>query len=295
MHKTFAINIRPEDKDSIPYLLKLTKLLRDKGIKILLPDYRILRESALSGFITDQKKIISEPDIALSIGGDGTLLHTVRLFSGKNYPILGINRGRLGFLTEFMPDEAIEYLNNIISGNYKVIERDMLELIHIRGYEELQRILLLNDAAISRGTYSRPITLNLDIDGKFLNSFSGDGLIIATPTGSTGYSLSAGGPIISPTVKDIILIMPICPHTLATRPLIIPGESRLEVTVGPVFNNTVMTVDGHDSIEIFGNDKIFFSETDNKAVFVAHPERNFYEILKQKLSWGRSHQPEMLT
>ncbi|MBN2400936.1 MAG: NAD(+)/NADH kinase [Spirochaetes bacterium] len=286
MHKICAINIRPEDKESIEYIKKIIQLLIDKGLTVLLPEYTVLKEADLSHYIADQHTFVAQPDIIFSIGGDGTLLHTARLFAGTGKPIFGINKGRLGFLTEFMPEEAIGYLDIIIRKNYEKTERDMLELIQIRDKKEIARISLLNDVAISRGTFSRPIVIHLEIDGKYLNSFSGDGLIIATSTGSTAYSLSAGGPIITPTIKDILLIMPICPHTLATRPLIIPGSSKLKVTIGSKFGNTIMTIDGHESINITGDDEIYFSETDKKAILIAHPHKNFYEILKQKFNWG---------
>lgn len=286
MHKTCAINIRPEDKDSIAYIIKIIKHLKNKGIQILLPEYQIIKDANLSEYITAQDKFVSQPDIVFSIGGDGTLLHTARLFAGTSSPIFGINKGRLGFLTEFMPDEALEYLDKIINEEYEKTERDMLELVHVRNNKEIAKISLLNDVAISRGTFSRPITIHLEIDDKFLNTFSGDGIIVSTSTGSTAYSLSAGGPIITPTIKGILLIMPICPHTLATRPLIIPGTSKLKVTIDSKFDNTIMTIDGHESINIAGNDEIYFSGTGKKAVLIAHPERNFYEILKEKFKWG---------
>jgi NAD+ kinase len=288
MHKICSINIRPEDTESIDYLKKLITLLIKKGIKVLLPEYNILKKTNLSDYIADQATFVSQSDIVISIGGDGTLLHTARLFAGTGSPIFGINKGRLGFLTEFMPDEALKYLDSIINQKYEKTERDMLELVHVREGKELARISLLNDVAISRGIFSRPITIHLEIDGKFLNSFSGDGLIIATSTGSTAYSLSAGGPIITPTIKDILLIMPICPHTLATRPLIIPGSAKLKVSIGSEFGNSIMTIDGHESISIPDDDEIYFTETNTKAVLITHPERNFYEILKQKFNWGNN-------
>jgi NAD+ kinase len=288
MHKICSINLRPEDKDSIPFIEKITGILLNKGIKVLLPDYKVLKHTGLSGYITDQETFVSKSDIVISIGGDGTLLHTARLFAGTGSPVFGINKGRLGFLTEFMPDEALKYIDNIIQENYEKSERDMLELVHIRDGKELSKITLLNDVAISRGIFSRPITIHLEIDGKFLNTFSGDGLIIATSTGSTAYSLSAGGPVITPTIKNILLIMPICPHTLATRPLIIPGSSSLKVTIRSEFGNSIMTIDGHESISIPDDDEIYFTETDKKTVLIIHPERNFYEILKQKFNWGNN-------
>ena len=288
MHKICSINIRPEDKESVSFLKKLIEILADKGVKTLLPEYEILIEAGLSDYITNSDKFLSNPDIVISVGGDGTLLHTVRLFP-DSIPIFGINKGRLGFLTEFMPDEALSYLNRIINKEYQIEERDMLDIIHMRNSDEHARISFLNDAAISRGVYSRPITMYLEINGKALNFFSGDGLIISTSTGSTAYSLSAGGPIINPTIKGLFLIMPICPHTLAMRPLIIPGNSILKVRLGSDFSNTIMTIDGHESIPVEGNDELIFSASSKKAALIAQPDKNFYEILKQKFHWGKQY------
>ncbi|MBN2038839.1 MAG: NAD(+)/NADH kinase [Spirochaetes bacterium] len=288
MHKICSINIRPEDRESIEFLKSIIENLSRKGVKVLLPEYKILAEAGLSGYISNWEQFRSQPDLVISLGGDGTLLHTVRLVP-DGVPVFSINKGRLGFLTEFMPDEALNYLDKIINKEYKIEERDMLEITHMRGSNELSRIPFLNDVAVSRGVYSRPITMFLEIDGKPLNYFSGDGLIVSTTTGSTAYSLSAGGPIINPVIKGIFLIMPICPHTLAMRPLIIPGNSILKIRLGSDFSDTVMTVDGHDSISVHGDDELFFSSSRKKAGLIAHPDKNFYEVLKQKFSWGKQY------
>lgn len=288
MHKICSINIRPEDRESVSLLKTIIKKLSDKGVKVLLPEYEIIAEAGLTDNIAKADQFQTQPDLAISVGGDGTLLHTVRLFP-DGIPIFGINKGRLGFLTEFMPDEALNFLDKIINEKYQVEERDMLDIIHKRDNKELLKISFLNDVAISRGVYSRPITMYLEIDGKALNFFSGDGLIISTTTGSTAYSLSAGGPIINPVIKGIFLIMPICPHTLAMRPLIIPGSSILKVRLGSNFSDTVMTIDGHESLPVYGNDELVFSASRKKATLIAQPDKNFYEILKQKFSWGKQY------
>ena len=288
MHKICSINIRPEDKESLGFLETVVEKLSAKGIKVLLPDYEIIAKSGLAGYIKNSEQFHNQPDLVISVGGDGTLLHTVRIFPA-GIPVLGINKGRLGFLTEFMPDEALNYLDKIVNKEYQIEERDMLDIIHKRDNEELSRISFLNDAAISRGVYSRPITMYLEIDGKAINFFSGDGLIISTSTGSTAYSLSAGGPIINPVIKGIFLVMPVCPHTLAMRPLIIPGSSVLKVRLGSGFSNTVMAVDGHEFVPVKGDDELIFSASKKKTGLIAHPDKNFYEVLKQKFSWGKQY------
>ena len=185
--------------------------------------------------------------------------------------------------------EALNYLEKIVNEAYQIEERDMLDIIHLRDNIELSKDSFLNDVAISRGVYSRPITMYLEIDGKALNFFSGDGLIISTTTGTTAYSLSAGGPIINPVINGIFLIMPVCPHTLAMRPLIIPGKSVLKVKTGSDFTNAVMTIDGHESIPVKGNDELIFSASRKKVMLIAQPDKNFYEVLKQKFSWGKQY------
>ncbi len=283
--KSVSIEIKPNNPESIQYIKKLISFLESKGLRILLQDNEIYVQENLSNYIVDSEDFINLPDLIIVVGGDGTLLRTARLFAGRDIPILGINTGMLGFLTEFSPDEAFIYLEDIINGNYEMSNRALLEVSY-KNDSGLMKKAFLNDAVISRGTISHLISIDLEIDGKLLSSFSGDGLIIATATGSTGYSLSAGGPIITPTIKNALIINPICPHTLTIRPLIIPSDSVLKVKAVSKFENLLLTIDGQETSQINSNDEIIFIGTDTNINLITHPERNFYEILRQKFGWG---------
>lgn len=285
--KNVSIITKPNNPESINYIKKLVDFFNEREIKILLSNDFDYTDEALSDYIVDPDDFLELPDLIIVIGGDGTLLKTARMFCCKNIPILGINTGMLGFLTEFSPDEALFYLDSIIKGNYETTERAMLEASFRQGESESINKPFLNDAVISRGSISHLITIHLEIDGKHLSSFSGDGIIIATATGSTGYSLSAGGPIITPTIKNAYILIPICPHTLTIRPLIIPSSSVLRVKTVSKFDNLLLTIDGQETINIKSNDNIMFSETDKNIHLIAHPEHNFYDILRKKLGWGR--------
>jgi len=286
MIKTVSINFNADDMDCVPILVEITELLQREGMQVLMPQDALLKCKSLAGFMTDDEKFIHGADLIIAIGGDGTFLRTARLFSETGKPILGINRGRLGFLTEFSPGEYGKYLKDILRGNFTTVERIVLEAVHVRMGAEIEKLSFINDAVISKGSFSRPLFVELEIDGRFLNSYSGDGLIISTPTGSTAYSLSAGGPIIAPSVSKVYLVTPICPHTLTMRPMIIPVESVLGARIVSVFTDLLLTIDGQEAIRIDGEDEILFRNTDKTIKFITHPEKNFYTILREKLGWG---------
>jgi NAD+ kinase len=144
----------------------------------------------------------------------------------------------------------------------------------------------MNDAVISKGMLSRPIRIELEVDGNFLNSYIGDGLIISTPTGSTAYALSAGGPIVAPSSANVFLISPICPHSLSMRPMIFPASASLKARIVTDYKNLLLTIDGQESISIEGEDEIQIKRSDKKIRLITHPEKNYYDILREKLGWG---------
>jgi NAD+ kinase len=282
--KTVSVNLRPDDESSIGIIKELADLFSSRNIKMLLPDSQLVRNCGFAEYVSSNEEFVRS-DLVIVIGGDGTFLRTARLFSDTETPIFGINRGRLGFLTEFNPDEYLVHLENIFNGKYSEVERILIEAIYKSGGNEERKICFLNDAVISKGAFSRAIRLDLEIDGIFLNSFSGDGLIISTPTGSTAYSLSAGGPIIIPT-ENAILLTPICPHTLAMRPMIFPVTSTLKARVVSDVENLLLTIDGQEAISINGGDEISFRKSSRKIKLIPHPDKNYYLILREKLGWG---------
>jgi NAD+ kinase len=288
MIRTVAITIRPDDRKSIQLIRELISFFKTRGIDVLLSDSEIFKEEELSAYICSTEEFVKSPDLIIVIGGDGTFLRVARQFSETGKPIFGINRGRMGFLTEFSPDEAIANLTGIIEGDYHLKERSMLEAVHFRDNNENKKVVFLNDAVISKGAFSRPIQLQLEIDDEFLNLYAGDGLIIATPTGSTAYSLSAGGPIVTPSVENVYIINPVCPHMLGIRPMIVSTSKTLRARVIANFENLLLTIDGQVAIQIEGNDEILFKESKRKIHLITHPRKSYYDILRQKLGWGKN-------
>ena len=286
MIKSVAINFRPDDDTSIPIVQEIIRLLEGKKLRIMLPDYSVIKYNNYSQYIVSVDEFVNTADLAVVIGGDGTFLRTARLFLSTGKPIFGINKGTLGFLCEFNPDEYLEYFEAALLEKYTVTERLVFEAIHFRNNCERNSICFLNDAVMSKGAFSRAIRLELEIDGDFLNSYSGDGLIIATPTGSTAYSLSAGGPIVTPSATNVFLINPVCPHSLSTRPMVIPASSVLKARIVSDFENLLLTIDGQEAIHIEGNDEVVFRKTKERVRLINHPNKNYYAILKEKLGWG---------
>ncbi|MCP4137695.1 MAG: NAD(+)/NADH kinase [bacterium] len=286
MINSVSINFRPNDEDSLPLIKELVELLEKKSIQIMLPDYKIIKYEEISKHIATVSDFVTKADLVIAIGGDGTFLRTARLFLETDQPILGINKGTLGFLTEFNPDEYLKYIEDILDGDFTVAERLVFEAIHFRNGRELNSICFLNDAVLSKGAFSRPIGLELELDGIFINSYSGDGLIIASPTGSTAYSLSAGGPIITPSGSFVYLVNPVCPHSLSTRPIVVPASVELKAKIVSEFKNLLLTIDGQEAIHIEGDDQVLFRLSDKKIRLITHPEKSYYTILKEKLGWG---------
>ncbi|MBN1533669.1 MAG: NAD(+)/NADH kinase [Spirochaetes bacterium] len=284
-----SINIRHDDESTLPLLDELIEYLRKKRVCIQLPDYQMIGDSRFAEYIVDNDNFINRTDCIVAIGGDGTFLRTARLFVDTGKPIFGINRGRMGFLTEFGPDEYLQYLEDIFSGRYRTAERPLLSATHRRKGKDTGTLCFLNDAVISKGAFSRAIRIELEIDGESLNAYSGDGLIVATSTGSTAYSLSAGGPIVVPATKDVFILNPVCPHTLAMRSMILPSTSIVKARILSEFKNLLLTIDGQEAIRIDGEDEVLFHQSDKKILLITHPRKNFYAILQEKLGWGESH------
>ena len=285
MINKISLNFRPDDSESLGIIENISILLKEKGITLQLPDYRILHKGILSEFIAGEKEYLQSPDLVIAIGGDGTFLKTARMFLEKGSPVFGINRGKLGFLTEFNPIEYEKYLIGILDGNFSITERNVMEAVHCKNGVNAS-LYFFNDAVISRGAFSRAIQIELYVDDIFLNSFSGDGLIVATSTGSTAYSLSAGGPIIIPEAKDVYLVNPVCPHSLSMRPLVLPVDSNLKARTLTNLANLLLTIDGQEAMEFSAGDELIFRKTDKKVKLIPHPEKNYFTILREKLNWG---------
>jgi len=287
MIKSVAINFRPDDEASMPLIRDLVDILTQRNVQALLPGYSLPDKYGMGKFTSREKSFAEKSDLVVAVGGDGTFLRTARMCVESGQPIMGINRGTLGFLTEFSPHEYREYFIDILEGRFSLGTRAVLKAVHLRNGKEQDSSYFINDAVLSKGAFSRAITVRLELDGEFLNCYSGDGLIIATATGSTAYSLSAGGPIISPMVNDVYLLNPVCPHSLGTRSMVIPAESQLKARIVTELKNLLLTIDGQEAIHIEGNDEVLFMTTNRKINLITHPKKNFYAILREKLNWGQ--------
>ncbi len=237
-------------------------------------------------FSRSREQIPGSSECLIVFGGDGTLLSVARLPGAEEIPILAVNLGGLGFLTEIRIDEITTVLDSIISGDYTLDQRMMLEATLFKeGNFASATFRALNDIVVNKGALARMMDLDTFVNDCYLNTFKSDGLIICTPTGSTGYSLSAGGPIIYPSL-NLISLTPICPHTLTNRPIIIPDESIIKVTLRSESEDVFLTVDGQVGIKIHTNDSIEIRKSPKTISLIRTPFRNYFEILKQKLKWG---------
>ncbi len=245
----------------------------------------LARHVGLAEGLTDTE-IRDRAELVVVLGGDGTLISVARLFSGRGVPILGVNLGSLGFLTEITLDELYPVLEQCLIAPPAVTARMMLEVVVTRTGDELYRGEVLNDVVINKGAIARIIELEARVNGQFLTTFKADGLIISTPTGSTGYSLSAGGPIVQP-LMGCVVITPICPHTLTNRPLVISDQSVIRIVVKSSFDEKVyLTLDGQVGVELQEGDTIAVCRAQTTTPLVTSRDRDYFSILRTKLKWG---------
>jgi NAD+ kinase len=226
-------------------------------------------------------------DLLVVFGGDGTILRTARLIRDRDVPIVGINLGVFGYLTEVNLGEMFNALDLILAGDFQIEKRMMLDVEINGGEEAFHGGTVLNDAVINRGNLSRIVELETTVDERYLTTFKADGLIIATPTGSTAYSLAAGGPIVFPELHSII-INPICPHTLTNRPILLPENAVIKVTIWTAEQGATVTLDGQASFTVKSGDSMTIRKSPHVTTLVSSPHRNYMEILRQKLGWGGS-------
>jgi len=224
-------------------------------------------------------------DLIVVLGGDGTLLSVARLLVDFEVPLLGVNLGALGFLTEVPRQEMISTLEKVFAGEVSIEKRLLLKTEVLRQGELVASSYSLNDVVVSKGTLARMIRLHILVDGQFMTGLRADGLIVATPTGSTAYCLSAGGPIVHPA-NDVIVLAPISPHVLTNRPVILPDTSRIEIRLTSEAEASMVTFDGQVGFSLRSGDVIDVRAADNRLNLIVSPERNYFEVLRTKLKWG---------
>ncbi|GAX88237.1 NAD+ kinase [Lebetimonas natsushimae] len=253
--------------------LKIKEIFEKYNIEVLL-DAISARALGLRG--VDFEDLCKSVDFIVALGGDGTLISVTRRAYKFDKPVFGINLGNLGFLTDINPDNVEEFLKKFLKGEYRIDERMVIEIV----YNE-KKLYAFNDVVISKDIISSMINIQIDTNESFLNTYRGDGLIISTPTGSTAYNLSAGGPVVYPLTESFI-ITPICPHSLTQRPLVIPSNFVLEAKVKENFSKLIL--DGQEIYDL--NDKITIKKAQKPAKLIHRIERNYFDVLREKLHWG---------
>lgn len=280
-----GIIVNPEKAGAKELLLDLVDRFRDAGMETV-----VERESAglacLEGGVS-LDEMSEAADVLLVLGGDGTILYTVRQVGEKVKPLAGINTGTLGFLTCATADERGDLVEALASGDYQITDRMMIRCRVTHQDEEPQSFAALNEVTVGRGMNSRSVHVETRVDGFNANRYSGDGLIVATPTGSTAYSLSAGGPLVTPGARAFLLT-PICPHTLANRPLVVAGTSTVTLHVPNQRDALSLSVDGRAALEMSGEATIEIVAADYSLPLISLPGQNFYGVLHQKLGWTGS-------
>ena len=280
---TIGILTKPKFPEVKHILKDLVSWLRERQKEVVL-DSKTASLIGESG--TYQKpQIAARADMLLVLGGDGTMLNAARLVEERGIPILGVNMGGLGFLTEVTVDQLYPTLEKVFVHEYHLEERLMLRARIERHGEHVAHATVLNDVVVSKGTLARMIEIQISINGQFVTHLRGDGLIVSTPTGSTAYSLSAGGPIINPSVQALILT-PICPHTLTHRPLLIPSNVGLDVVLMGKDEGAMTTFDGQVGVAMTQGDTVAISASDHLTKLIRFPDRTYYDVLRKKLKWG---------
>jgi NAD+ kinase len=280
--KNIAIFAKVHDPRCQDVALQLIAWLRRKGLTPLV-------EAHLARHIDFREAVIGDipdnTDLVVVLGGDGTLISVARLIGEREVPILGVNLGSLGFLTEITLDELCASVDSFLSGEYRVSERLMLHVAVVRNGRVIEEKRVLNDVVINKGALARIIDLETMINGSYLTTFKGDGMIVSTPTGSTGYSLSANGPILYPELECFV-ITPICPHTLTNRPIVVASDSRISVELKCINEDVFLTLDGQVGVELKCGDEIRIGKADKRTRLIISSSRDYFEILRTKLKWG---------
>jgi len=276
---------RTESESAVISLGRLMSFLQKEGYSIVLETGTA---EALSGHdvrVTSKDKLGEICDLVIVVGGDGSLLGAARALAKYSVPLLGINRGRLGFLTDIMPNQVEEKVGEVLSGKYMAESRFLLDMSVTRAGKQVGHGSALNDVVLHPGEFIRMIEFDLYIDGQFVYTQRSDGLIISTPTGSTAYALSGGGPIMHPKL-DAIVIVPLNPHTLSSRPIVVEGSSEFKLIVSEHnIAKPYVTCDGHDQIITQPGDVVRIHKKPHRLTLIHPLDHNFYEICRSKLNW----------
>jgi NAD+ kinase len=279
--RAVGISAKPTAPVALQYAAKVIEDLRRRGIDVCL-DFATADKLGDRGHSAVAKEDLGkQSDLLITFGGDGTLLSVARN-APAGVPVLGVNMGTLGFLTEVRVEEFPAMLELVLAGNYTAEDRVAFD-VSVDG----RSFRVLNDATINKSALARIIDIRVTVSGLFVTTFRADGLIVATPTGSTAYNLSAGGPIVYPTMGAIV-ITPICPHMLTNRPIVLPDNLDIEIGIATPNQEIFLTLDGQDGLPITERDHVRIRKSEQTVLLVQSPNKNYFDVLRAKLKWGES-------
>ncbi|MBI4194754.1 MAG: NAD kinase [Betaproteobacteria bacterium] len=283
--KTVALIGKYKSPEIAGPLLELGRFLQDRGVRVLLDRLTASHIGDCPYPVLGLEELGKEADLAIVIGGDGTMLNIARTFAPYDVALVGINQGRLGFLTDISIDTMIETIGAMLDGGFVTEERMLLEAGIFRGGERVFEVLAFNDVVVSKGVKGSLIEFEVRIDGQFIYTQRADGLIVATPTGSTAYALSSGGPIVHPSLQ-VMALVPVCPHTLSNRPIVISSDCTVEIIVRDA-DDPRSHFDSHSRFDLREGDRIVVRRCAH-SISLLHPAgHSYYGMLREKLNWNR--------
>jgi NAD+ kinase len=284
MIRNVGIISKPSKEDILAVVPQLATWLQQRGLKVYC-DSATAECCEPHGEALAREQLPAKVDLLIVLGGDGTLLAAARLLGNRDVPILPVNLGGLGFLTSVTLNELYPLLEQTLAGQHRVTERMMLQAELVRGGKTIASQRALNDAVITKPDLARIMDFDVLVNDQFVGRYRADGLIVSTPTGSTAYSLAAGGPIIYPLLKAFV-ITPICPHMLTNRPLVVPDDSRVEIDLATTEQPGHLTVDGQIGFQLQRRDRIIITKAPNMIRLVRPQQKTYFEVLRSKLRWG---------
>lgn len=282
--KWIGICAKSTSSDALEYARKVAHDLRGRGYSVCFDLDTAAVMHDFSATILPKPSLATHSDLLITFGGDGTLLSVAR-HAPESVPVIGVNMGTLGFLTEIRIEDFPTALEMVLRNDYSYESRVTLDVAVSGTGRQPSRHRVLNDAVINKSALARIVDLRVSVGGHFVSNFRADGMIICTPTGSTAYNLSAGGPIIYPTMGAIVMT-PICPHMLSNRPIVFPDASLVEVSLMEPHEEIYLTLDGQEGFPLTGDEKITVSKSAHSVRLVHLPDKNYFEVLRGKLKWG---------
>jgi NAD+ kinase len=290
MIKRIGIVLKPHQPDALKTICELVRWLDERGITLVggpeIERERIEHETGCAVSEVASENLAADVDLILVLGGDGTMIATARMVGDLEVPVLGVNYGGLGYLAEFRIEELYHALESILSGNFRLDKRVMLAVELHRRDGSVTHSRVLNDVVINKSALARIIEIEAYLNQHFVNSFRADGLIVSTPTGSTAYNLSAGGPVIFPSMNAVV-ITPICPFTLSNRPIVVPDDAMIELLLKTDQEEVTLTLDGQIGFSLKAEDRIVIRKSGVTFNLVQPSNRNYFDVLRDKVRWGR--------